>query len=32
MLGFNTIMNWNHLDAGKAAAPASRTSTGQPQN
>ncbi|MEO8746983.1 MAG: hypothetical protein ABI379_04895, partial [Rhodanobacter sp.] len=24
MLGFNTIMNWNHLDAGKAgsAAPA----------
>jgi hypothetical protein len=23
-LGFNTIINWDHLDAGKAAAPAGR--------
>jgi hypothetical protein len=25
MLGFNTIMNWNDLNAGKAAAPAAPT-------
>ena len=25
MLGFNTILNWNDLDAGKATAPATAT-------
>jgi hypothetical protein len=29
MLGFNAIMNWNDLDAGKAPAPAPRPVGGQ---
>ncbi len=29
MLGFNALMNWNDLDAGKVAAPASRPVGGQ---
>jgi hypothetical protein len=29
MLAFNAILNWDHLDAGKAAAPASGTESGQ---
>ncbi len=31
MLGFNTIMNWNHLDAGKAGAGRRREASGRPQ-
>ena len=30
-LGFNAIMNWNDLDAGKAAAAPRGTASGQPQ-
>jgi len=26
-LGFNTILNWNDLDAGKAAAPRQQPAT-----
>ena len=29
-LGFNAIMNWNDLDAGKVAAPGGRGTTVQP--
>jgi hypothetical protein len=28
-LGFNTILNWNDLDAGKAAPQAARTAEGR---
>jgi hypothetical protein len=30
MLAFNAILNWDHLDAGKSAAPAAGTTDAQP--
>ena len=29
MLAFNAILNWDHLDAGKAATPSGATASGQ---